>query len=154
MVTIEEDVVEVNEAMRGLLKPGKRAAYVFAGKSLVTLRNPKTGARFTFRVTKAKETPTFKAKCFYVSVLNGPDNTRNYAYIGSVFEDKILRTTKASKVKLDAPSAKAFAWFLRHPEETIFEAWHEGSCGRCGRPLTVPESIETGLGPICEVKTK
>lgn len=29
------------------------------------------------------------------------------------------------------------------------EVWHEGSCGRCGRKLTVPSSIETGLGPEC-----
>ncbi|MGQ4872128.1 MAG: DUF6011 domain-containing protein, partial [Candidatus Thorarchaeota archaeon] len=25
--------------------------------------------------------------------------------------------------------------------------WHEGKCGRCGRRLTVPESIESGYGP-------
>lgn len=29
------------------------------------------------------------------------------------------------------------------------EVWHEGRCGRCGRKLTVPESIETGIGPDC-----
>jgi hypothetical protein len=27
--------------------------------------------------------------------------------------------------------------------------WHEGRCGRCGRKLTVPESIESGFGPEC-----
>src|ERR1019366_4832357 len=30
------------------------------------------------------------------------------------------------------------------------EVWHEGKCGRCGRKLTVPESIERGIGPECE----
>jgi hypothetical protein len=30
------------------------------------------------------------------------------------------------------------------------ELWHEGRCGKCGRALTVPESIESGLGPVCE----
>ena len=29
------------------------------------------------------------------------------------------------------------------------EVWHEGICGRCGRKLTVPESVERGLGPEC-----
>jgi hypothetical protein len=29
------------------------------------------------------------------------------------------------------------------------EIWHEGSCLRCGRKLTVPESIESGYGPEC-----
>lgn len=32
------------------------------------------------------------------------------------------------------------------------EVWHEGSCGRCGRKLTVPESIANGLGPECAEK--
>ena len=30
-----------------------------------------------------------------------------------------------------------------------FEFRHEGRCGRCGRALTVPESIDTGFGPHC-----
>jgi hypothetical protein len=29
------------------------------------------------------------------------------------------------------------------------EIWHEGRCGRCGRKLTVPESIHNGYGPEC-----
>ena len=29
---------------------------------------------------------------------------------------------------------------------TVF---HDGKCGRCGRKLTVPESIQSGLGPVC-----
>jgi hypothetical protein len=47
----------------------------------------------------------------------------------------------------------AFAWFwdrLRNgnlPEQV--EVHHEGRCGRCGRALTVPESIESGFGPEC-----
>jgi hypothetical protein len=30
-----------------------------------------------------------------------------------------------------------------------FEVWHEGKCGKCGRALTVPSSILTGIGPEC-----
>jgi hypothetical protein len=29
------------------------------------------------------------------------------------------------------------------------EVMHEGRCACCGRPLTVPESIERGIGPDC-----
>jgi hypothetical protein len=29
------------------------------------------------------------------------------------------------------------------------EVWHEGKCGKCGRALTVPSSILTGIGPEC-----
>jgi len=33
-----------------------------------------------------------------------------------------------------------------------FALHHEGKCGRCGRKLTVPLSIETGIGPECASK--
>lgn len=32
------------------------------------------------------------------------------------------------------------------------EVWHAGSCCRCGRKLTVPSSIESGIGPECAGK--
>jgi hypothetical protein len=31
----------------------------------------------------------------------------------------------------------------------FIEVWHEGKCGKCGRTLTVPSSIESGIGPEC-----
>jgi hypothetical protein len=34
----------------------------------------------------------------------------------------------------------------------FIEIWHEGRCGKCGRTLTVPDSIANGLGPEC-IKT-
>jgi hypothetical protein len=33
--------------------------------------------------------------------------------------------------------------------QDFVEVWHEGTCGKCGRALTVPSSIENGLGPEC-----
>jgi len=41
--------------------------------------------------------------------------------------------------------ARAHAGLL--PESV--EVWHEGSCCYCSRPLTVPASIELGMGPDC-----
>jgi hypothetical protein len=29
------------------------------------------------------------------------------------------------------------------------EIWHEGTCCRCGKRLTVPASIELGMGADC-----
>jgi hypothetical protein len=37
-------------------------------------------------------------------------------------------------------------------EATGWKVHHEGRCGRCGRTLTVPESIESGIGPECAKK--
>lgn len=57
------------------------------------------------------------------------------------------------------PAFIALAWYLRylwslkiapHSAQLI----HSGKCGRCGRELTDPRSIETGLGPECRKATK
>lgn len=60
----------------------------------------------------------------------------------------------ASPLAPDDVRAKGFAWFWRFlasgrtfPE--TFQFWHEGRCARCGRRLTVPDSIATGFGPEC-----
>lgn len=59
-----------------------------------------------------------------------------------------------SRVSPEAPSVKGFAWIVsrlaagRDVADQV-ELRHEGSCGRCGRKLTTPESIDTGLGPVC-----
>ena len=54
----------------------------------------------------------------------------------------------------DDLKAKAFAWFWRVLNGSGnfpagFEFWHEGRCCRCGKRLTVPESIQGGIGPEC-----
>jgi rRNA maturation endonuclease Nob1 len=34
------------------------------------------------------------------------------------------------------------------------DVYHLGRCGKCGKALTEPESISTGLGPICGGRIK
>lgn len=136
--------------MRGLLAPATRKAYTLAGKAIITVRSTSTGNRFTYKVSQADPKPG-QAPVWFVSLLNGADNTSDYVYLGTMFGDT-FRTTRKSAVAADAPSAVAFAWFVRHFEDARVEVWHEGTCGRCGRKLTVPESITQGLGPECAGK--
>jgi hypothetical protein len=129
--------------------------FVLAGKSIFTVQNEKTGNRFTFRV-KQSGGPDGK-QVWFVGVLNGPDNHSNYAYIGTIFgngQKLDFRHTKKSTVKPDAQSFKVFEWMLKNNLELpgFVKIHHEGFCGRCGRRLTVPESIELGLGPECAGK--
>ena len=120
--------------------------FIKAGKAIFTVSNTNTGNRFSFKVKKCGE-----KELWFVSVLNGPDNWTNYRYIGSIF-DKDFRLTKKS-ISTDAPSFKAFSWLnqvlnTRDLPEFV-KIHHEGRCGRCGRRLTVPESVESGFGPEC-----
>ena len=134
------------------------SAFVLGGRAVFTLENAKTGNRFTYRVSLAPETIPGKVRPYFVAVLTGPDNTANYQYLGCIWDKANPRYIHGAKsrVSSEAPSAKAFAWFVRrgigtHLPEGV-TLYHEGRCGRCGRALTVPESVRTGMGPICSEK--
>ena len=133
-----------NADMRGQLVSGRRAGYILAGLATFTIRNPQTGTRFTYKVTKTADERPF----YFVGCLSGPDNTVDYSYLGVLDHGK-FRLTAKSKAGLDAPSVQAFQWLTGHWEDARVEVWHEGRCGRCGKKLTVPESIESGIGPVC-----
>lgn len=121
---------------------------LFAGRATLTLVSKKTGARYTFRVSRPDE----KAPHF-ASLLTGPDNSSDFQYVGIATENNGVRLTAKSKLGADAAPVRALDWVLRQTAggnlpETV-EVWHEGRCCRCGRKLTVPASIATGLGPEC-----
>lgn len=131
-------------------------AFVLGGKATFTVVSKRTSSRFTYRVT-SKETDT--KVLYFVSVLTGSDNTSDYAFIGTIFPDGAFRySSNKSKLSAKAPSVIAFEWLwdaIRRSNNTCLaqvEFWHEGRCARCARPLTTPESIQTGLGPVCAAK--
>lgn len=133
------------KSMCGVLAPGRREAYILAGNATVTVKSLSTGTRFTYKVTKAGPT------VYFVGVLSGPDNEVDYSYIGIVRRG-VFTLTRKSRAGMSAASVRAFAWLSRNWEDDRAEVWHEGRCGRCGRTLTVPESIKSGIGPVCEEK--
>lgn len=124
--------------------------FILAGNATVTFVSP-SGTRFTFKV-RAKEVAPGKTLHF-VNVLTGADNESDFTFLGTIFEGQSFRHSKKSRIGADASSARAFAWALPRiigdADLQGMEIFHEGRCGACGRKLTVPESIETGLGPVC-----
>jgi hypothetical protein len=126
------------------LENTKALKFIFAGKSIVTFLNTKTNNRFTFKVKVAKD-----SNLFFVSVLTSPDV---YTYIGTCVEGN-FKWGKKSVISKDAQSVKVFEYVINKLKSDnlpdFIEVWHEGFCGKCGKRLTVPQSIETGLGPDC-----
>lgn len=125
------------------------ADFALAGNARFTVVSNRTGTRFTFRVRQTQE-----GNPWFVSVLTGGDNTSDYTYLGTLFQDGAYRHGRKSTISATAPSAKAADWFfnkaLRDPEAMAqCTVYHEGRCGRCGRVLTVPSSIASGIGPEC-----
>lgn len=126
--------------------------FMYAGRAVFTLVSVRTGIRYTYKIKTGtvnnKPTPVL-----FVHVLSGPDNTHSYSYIGYIKRDRLGELLSGNKGHGDALSFKALAWAMRKlsqgkiPQD--LEIYHVGKCGACGRALTVPESIQTGLGPVC-----
>jgi hypothetical protein len=144
--------------------PQDAASYALAGNAIVTLKSRKTEQHFTYKIQARRNDDGKRdaphASLFFVSVLRGPDNGNDYGYLG-VMERKLegltFRTTKKSCLSDAAPATQAFRFFHKtvlcsHCLPGQLEVRHEGSCGRCGRLLTVPESVDRGIGPECASK--
>ena len=117
---------------------------ITAGKSTFTVQSPKTGARFTYKVTQPKGKPHF------VSVMTGSDNESSFTFAGTIFDSKKFVPSRKSPL-VNSPSVQAFNWIWENvdnlPESlTILNS---EKCCCCGRKLTTPESIERGIGPEC-----
>lgn len=132
--------------------------FLLGGNAVFTIENRLSGGRFTFKVRQKKA-----GDIYWVSLLNGPDNTADYRFFGTIFPapgfekhthpPRFKHSTKG-QISETAPSARAWKWFFDRlfsgndfPIE--FEFHHAGRCARCARQLTVPESIRTGFGPEC-----
>jgi hypothetical protein len=132
--------------------------FVFAGRATFTLVNSLTGNRLTFRFSKPKDKLDDDASPIFASVMGGRDNETSYNFVGTVFDSHDMskvsyRHGRRSKLLADSVASKTIEWLVNHIKigliPTNVEVWHEGRCGRCNKLLTVPESIENGLGPVC-----
>jgi hypothetical protein len=131
------------------LQHTKALDFILGGKSLFTFLNPKTENRFTFKVKKHKTDDIF-----FVSVLTNPEI---YQFIGSIKSNSFFHSKK-SKISKNAQSVKVFDYVFsalnKNTLSEFIEIWHEGKCAKCGRTLTVPQSIESGFGPECSKRFK
>lgn len=130
--------------------------FIVAGKAIVTLESKKTGNWFTYKVSRVPDYRGKQVNRWFVSLLTGPDNENSYSYMGLLDQrdgDIEFRLTAKSKVPETACSVRGFRYMWNHlangtiPADMIIR--HEGKCGRCGRTLTVPESLHNGIGPEC-----
>jgi hypothetical protein len=131
--------------------------FILAGKSRFTLTSTVSGNSFTFKVDapKNRETGEIERNILFIKVLNGPDNSwdGDWLFLGFIRPLDSHVPLGGKKGHPDAPSFRALDWTLTqlavgNLPETL-EIRHEGQCGRCGRALTVPASIDSGFGPHC-----
>lgn len=129
------------------VSPDAAADYVLAGKAKFTVKSLVTGDHYTFRMEKADD-----KDLWFVSLLTLGDT---FTYMGVVDGNPLgFRLTRKSQYREDSTPVRVFAWsfgnvVLRRKFPDNLEVRHEGSCGKCGRPLTRPDSIDRGIGPEC-----
>lgn len=154
-----------------ITSPAAALKFILAGNAYFTLRSAKTGVRYTYRVRRAESVDSRQARLplnqkaiadaeeaqrnplYFVSLLAGQDNTSDYVYLG-IIRSGLFMLTRASKMTSSSAPVVAFQWTMTKLRNLSvlpndLEIWHEGRCGRCGRMLTVPESIAAGIGPDC-----
>lgn len=135
----------------------ERAAKLFNGT--YTVVNRESGEHRTFRVETQAADAKFAAGKRIVSLLTGPNNGSDYTGFGFVDDDGIHVWAK----RREKPEGKRWSpwevyaimlWDLaaeggtRH-YESQYAVRLAGTCLRCNRTLTTPDSIERGIGPIC-----
>lgn len=136
---------------------GNPRPFITAGKAVFTLQGSET--RYTYRVNRAepKAGSPYTQVAYFVSLLTGPDNTADYTYLGMLDpQTGAVRLTRKSQYTDQSKPVLAIRWVLARlwANQPIDPAkiYHIGRCGRCGRALTVPASIEAGIGPECAGK--
>jgi len=122
---------------------------LLAGKATFTVSNDKK-EHYTFKVTRSKD-----KRVYFVALLTGADNEHSYQYIGLLMPThKKMRVTSASKMSDDSIPVKVFNWAMKIIDNVKalpegYDILPAGKCFKCGRKLTQPESIKSGLGPHC-----
>lgn len=138
-----------------------------AGRAVLTFRNFETGSHFTAKIRQRHDKKDRKVKllAYNVDISLLGDKRMGMRYAGMIFTDGPIRMWVSREVDANDQLARVFRWMvgaiqnpavlrgtpsasdgLIHNRVGLF---HEDHCCCCGLPLTHPESIYTGLGPVC-----
>lgn len=133
-----------------------RVAKIFNGR--FTIQAPNEGEHRTLSIRTQDKKANFAPGKRVVSLLVGPDNTRSYKAFGFVTDNGINVFFKMRGTNGKPSEFEWFAhmlWNLGTEGEASrfyklgYRLLIEGRCIRCNKVLTEPESIRTGIGPIC-----
>ena len=142
--------------------PAAPAAKLFNGR--YTIQSKQTGEHRTFWVRRQEDDAEFAPGKRIVYLLTGSQNDDLDSYTGFAFVDDRGIHVWAKKAYAGAPAGSPKGLWLQFADmlwtlalDGAFSPWAdkgysilmEGACVRCNRPLTTPESIRRGIGPIC-----
>lgn len=122
--------------------------YITGGKGVVTLKSY-TGIHHTYSFEAPSQNKSDDNLLFVKTLVNND----TWVYVG-MYKNGKFQLTKASKYTKDSPIVKGVYYIMKLMYKPGFSddrmhLFHEGICSVCGRPLTNPESIQIGVGPVC-----
>lgn len=145
--------------------PSISKGFLFAGRATLVAENANTDEHFTFRVGSAEsEWPLGSGQKHITYFLNvkapggkrWPNGSQSpWRYIGILRkEDGHIKPTGKSEFTKGDKFYDVAAWTVRAVVEgkmlpAGYAIRHAGKCGKCGRELTDPESLDRGIGPDC-----
>lgn len=113
----------------------------------ITIRNTETGNHRTFKISMVNNSESNLHGKRIVSLLTGSDNQRDYTGFGFV-NDGIIKVW--GKKYAESKIWQQYANMLQFPQDyPKCEYMFAGTCRKCNRKLTTPESVKSGIGPIC-----
>lgn len=132
--------------------------FILAGKSTFTFQSTKTGKHYTYKVTTPKVKKDNSREVHFVKLLTGTDNENSFTFFGTIFDKSTFKHSRNSHITSQAEGVRAFTWTMNNLMNGTLndqvKIFHEGCCGRCGRKLTTPESVKSGIGPECAKRFK
>jgi hypothetical protein len=116
----------------------------------ITVSNVNTGQHRTFKVNTQPQDARFAAGKRVVSLFVGQDNQNPFEYKGFGFVNsagtvQVWRRYKDTEFEVFGRMLSNVSYFERKGAEYLFS----GRCIRCNRELTNPDSIRSGIGPVC-----
>ena len=126
--------------------PALTTPKVFNGRHTLT----KDSEHYTFRISTSLGRGKIEKGKRILSVLDGPDNENDYRGIGFIDDNGVQVWARWRGTAFETIVHK-FWIVMSHPEGSRdgWEVLTAGSCVCCNRALTTPESIRTGIGPVC-----
>lgn len=122
--------------------------YLYAGKAEFTILNKDTHNRITLQFKKKQD-----ADLYFVMVKDGDKR-----FAGTIFNKNWFNRGHKSQFAADSKEIKIIQWFVRNQNKldhyNSVELYHNNRCAKCGKKLTVPESISVGLGAECAKSLK
>lgn len=135
-------------------------SFLFQGRAKFTLENVETGGYISYKIysRKVKRGEEPETRFFEVEVTALGDGIKGKVFVGTW--DRMTGEIKKSRgIQDDHIGYKTIKWItekwwsLEDYVDSRMRIYHHNFCSKCSLPLTTPDSIENGIGPIC-VKTK